>query len=201
MVELLRIFKCLLQTSAVLDVAGVVAYPGVEDVVERVTTEKQVAYNPQTLAIRFICPQSSQVSNSINSLLLRSNHCLEAAKRNLVLLKQRPNFLLILFNKWNNPFTEVFWDIFRFIFKPSLIFAFLFAQFLTLGGLKILALFRGERNLRDFLARVLFKTSVNNVFPVLYLGVTGVVTVEGEVGLFVGCMDVVGVEVLQKRGL
>ena len=40
MVELFWIFQCLLQTGSVLDVAWVVAYSGVEDIVEGVATKK-----------------------------------------------------------------------------------------------------------------------------------------------------------------
>ncbi len=40
MVELFGVFQSLLQTRSVFDVAGVVAYPGVEDIVKRVATEK-----------------------------------------------------------------------------------------------------------------------------------------------------------------
>ncbi len=40
MVELFRVFEGLLQTGSVFDVAGVVANPGVEDVVEGIASEK-----------------------------------------------------------------------------------------------------------------------------------------------------------------
>lgn len=57
MVELLRVAQSSPQSLAVLDVAGVVAYAGVEDVLQTMFAKEQVADDAHRAAIGGVCPK------------------------------------------------------------------------------------------------------------------------------------------------
>lgn len=59
MLELVRFLNRLTQSVAVLDMAAVVAYSRVKDVIERVFSQKQVAQQPNALRIFIVHPHAS----------------------------------------------------------------------------------------------------------------------------------------------
>jgi hypothetical protein len=79
-VKILRVLYGLPQTSPILYVTVVVAYPGVEDVLHRVAPEEQVADNPHAFPIHSVSPQPPQIGYRVDYLLLPSHQALEGAE-------------------------------------------------------------------------------------------------------------------------
>lgn len=119
MVEVLGAADGLPEALAVLDVAGVVADAGVEDVVEGVLAEEEVADDTEAAAVGLGSPQSAQVSDGVDGLLLVAHGVLEAVVGQIVRQQQRPHLLLVPLDERYDALPEVLGDVLRLIFQSS----------------------------------------------------------------------------------
>lgn len=196
MVEILRVLDGFPQTLAILDVAGVVADPGVEDVVKCVLAEKEVADDAQTLAVGLRSPQSAQVGNRVYRFLLVPHRVFEVVVGQLVLLQQRPHLLLVLLHERYDALPEVLRDVLRFVLEPPLLLPLLLRRLRLLGPERLLRKRLRDRNIKQMMrvlnegAMMLFLTMVVLVLCAFLKG--------GRIGLLSTSVVLVKVEVTNK---
>jgi hypothetical protein len=96
---------------AVLDVAGVIADAGVEDVVECIASEEEVADDAQTPPIDLVGPQSTQVLDGVDPLLLLTHHLDETTVSHLLTTQQATHLALVLLDETDDSLAEVLRDV------------------------------------------------------------------------------------------
>lgn len=105
-----------LQPFSVLDVAGVVADPRVEDVVEGMLAEELVAEDPHALGMREIYPEVSEVGDGVDVLFLGGELVHEFGVADSRLLEDGLELLAIFFNEGDDGLSIIFGDIFGLVF-------------------------------------------------------------------------------------
>lgn len=118
MIETIGIFEGRPQTRAVLDVAREVTYSGVEDILERISSEKEIADYSEALSYFRISPESTQVGNGIYILFFFFHFYQKERIIYIIFIENTLKFSLVFLNKFYDPFSEVFGYIFGLIFEP-----------------------------------------------------------------------------------
>ena len=131
MVELLRVAQGTPQGLPVFDVASVVADARVEDVYETVLAEKEVADDAHGSAVGLICPESAQVGNGVDPLLLLLQKSQKISKVHSVLLKQLPELGLAFLDEADDSLAKIFRNVLGLVFHPTLELLALVLLFLT----------------------------------------------------------------------
>lgn len=98
---------------------GVVAYPGVEDIVERVFAEEDIADDTHAATDERISPQAAQVSYRVDYLFLHSHALQEIVVVYVVFGKQASHLLVMSFDEADDSLSEVLGDILGLVFHPS----------------------------------------------------------------------------------
>lgn len=117
------------QTPSVFDVAAVAADAGVEDVLQGVFAEEQVAEHPHTPS-HGARPQSPQFSYRVYLAFLRSQITDEFLAIEPITLDKGFEFLSVFLDKRDYPFAEVFWNVFGLV--PAFVHHLPFALLLLL---------------------------------------------------------------------
>lgn len=102
---------------AVLDVAGVVADAGVEDVVERMAAEEKVADDAQAPPVDLVGPQPTQVLDGVDTLLLLAHHLDETTVSHPLATQQPAHLPLVLLDETDDPLPKIFGDVLCFVLR------------------------------------------------------------------------------------
>jgi hypothetical protein len=109
------------QSVAVLDVTAKVADSRVEDVVEGVLAEEKIADDTHATSVLVVHPQPAQVRNRVYRLLHLSHLANEILKWHSRKLAHTCHYFSILLDKCDDSLSVILGNIFRFVFKLSLI--------------------------------------------------------------------------------
>jgi hypothetical protein len=104
----------------VLDMAAVVANPGVEDVMQGIFSQKQVAEQANAFGVFVIHPHTSQICNCVDYLFLFFQFLNEVVVVNPAFLCNLPDFILILFYEGDDRLSIVLWNVLCLVFEPFL---------------------------------------------------------------------------------
>lgn len=113
------------------------------------TSKEEIADYSEDLAIGRLGPESAQVCNGVDHLLLAFHHEFEAVKWELMLLEQPSNLPLVLLDEGNYALSEVFRDVLGLILRPSLHFGLLFGLLGNFLSFESLHFFRVLPNAKD----------------------------------------------------
>lgn len=148
MLELVRFLDSLTQSVAVFDMAAVVAYSRVKDVIERVFPQKQVAQQSNALRIFIVHPHASQVRYRVYHLFLFLQFLDEILVVHVVFPRNILDFILVFFNKGNDGFSVVFGNVLRLVFESLLNQQLLSSHFICFYDLLLDLLVRTGRTLQ-----------------------------------------------------
>lgn len=125
------------QPVSILDMAAKVADAGVEDIVERVFPEEQVADDAHATRVLVVYPQTTQVSYRVYRLLHLRHLADKVRKWDARKGTDRSNHVLIFLDKGDNRLSVVFGDVLCLIFKFFIV-ELLPVVVVGLGGILIL---------------------------------------------------------------
>ena len=94
-----------------------IADPRVEYIMQSITSKKHIADYPETPSDLWINPKTSQISYSVNGLLLLTHSSDEFLKEDAMLGKKTANSVLIFFYERYNAFPKIFRNIFSLILE------------------------------------------------------------------------------------
>lgn len=101
---------------AVLDVAAEVANPGVEDIVEGVFAEEEVADDPHTPRVFIVHPEPTQVRYCVYCLLYLAHLAVEILEGHAGVQADISHHLLVLLDEGDDGLAVIFGDVLRLIF-------------------------------------------------------------------------------------
>lgn len=104
------------EAVAVFDVAAEVADAGVEDVVERIFAEEEVADDAHAARVLVVDPEPAQVSNCVDGLLHLDHLVDEVVERHPCVLAHIRHHILVLFDKTDDGLSVVLGDVLRLVF-------------------------------------------------------------------------------------
>lgn len=117
MSERLRVPNRLRQTVTIFYMTPKVANPGVENIAETVLPKEKIAENAHTLSILVLQPKLTQVSNSVNCLLILQHVRKKIVKRHLCVHAHRLHHFLIPLHETYYRLPVVFRDVFCLILQ------------------------------------------------------------------------------------
>lgn len=105
------------EAMAVFDVATEVADARVEDVVERIFAQEEVANDAHATRVFVVDPEPPQISDSVDCLFHLDHLVDEVIERHPRVLAYIRHHILVLFDKTDNSLTIVLGNVFRLVFN------------------------------------------------------------------------------------
>ena len=108
----------LTKSITVFNVTAIVTNSRVKNVIQGIFSQEKITQQANAFCIFVVNPHASQICNGVDNFLPLFKFLDEVLVINTTFLGDVPYFLFIFFDKGNDRFSIVFWDVFSLIFEP-----------------------------------------------------------------------------------